>query len=297
MSARKNSTTTTRAQRTKPRTTEPNPTAPTTPAATAPVATAPAATVGGGGQDGLAGAGASVAPRTDTEKALWAALDTHPATSADHLAGAAGLSGSTVRRILTAWETGGIVRSDRDPESPRAAKTWTTTGPTTETADRPTADHAPEPIADDTPEPVAGEPTEPEPDSAPTEPAPSPEPDTDTDTAAATVPPESAPVAPTSGDTTPPAPDTAPAGPDPAAGGDETTAAVVVVEKLASGALRGQVEDYLRDHPDQEHTPHQIGKALNRSSGAVHNALAKLTADGTARRTCEAPKRFTLATA
>ncbi|GHE86946.1 MULTISPECIES: MarR family transcriptional regulator, partial [Actinomycetes] len=54
---------------------------------------------------------------------------------------------------------------------------------------------------------------------------------------------------------------------------------------LAPGALRGLVEGFLRDHPGEEFTPNTIAKALNRSSGAVHNALEKLVAAGYAVKT------------
>ncbi|MBF6399210.1 hypothetical protein IU438_25865 [Nocardia cyriacigeorgica] len=67
--------------------------------------------------------------------------------------------------------------------------------------------------------------------------------------------------------------------------------------RLPAGALRGQVEDFLRDNPGKEFTPHQIGKALDRSGGAVHNALVTLTTHGTARQTGTAPKKFALASA
>uniref|UniRef100_UPI002458663E hypothetical protein n=1 Tax=Nocardia cyriacigeorgica TaxID=135487 RepID=UPI002458663E len=67
-------------------------------------------------------------------------------------------------------------------------------------------------------------------------------------------------------------------------------------DKLAPGALRGLVEDHLRDHPGQEFTPHQIGKALGgRSSGAVHNALVRLADSGVAEMTTTRPKKFALA--
>jgi predicted transcriptional regulator len=67
--------------------------------------------------------------------------------------------------------------------------------------------------------------------------------------------------------------------------------------RLAPGALRGLVEDYLSDHPGEEFSPSAIGKALDRSSGAVNNALEKLVLDGYAVKTKEAPKRFALAAA
>lgn len=71
--------------------------------------------------------------------------------------------------------------------------------------------------------------------------------------------------------------------------GTETT------PRLAPGALRGMVEDYLAAHPGEELSPVAIGKALDRSAGAVNNALEKLVDGGCATKTKEAPKRFALA--
>lgn len=65
-------------------------------------------------------------------------------------------------------------------------------------------------------------------------------------------------------------------------------------KRLAPGALRGQVEDWLRDHPDQNFGPTEIGRKLLRSSGAVANALEKLVANGVAVRTSDKPKRYQL---
>ncbi|GAB3436486.1 hypothetical protein [Actinophytocola sediminis] len=66
------------------------------------------------------------------------------------------------------------------------------------------------------------------------------------------------------------------------------------LERLAPGALRGMVEDYLRDNSG-EFSPNTIGKALGRSSGAVHNALEKLVDSGYAVRTSDKPKKYALA--
>jgi hypothetical protein len=78
-----------------------------------------------------------------------------------------------------------------------------------------------------------------------------------------------------------------------AEGGDDRKA-----ERLAPGALRGMVEDYLRDHLGEEFSPTAIAKALGgRSSGAVSNALDRLVADGTAAKTKDKPRRFALAPA
>ncbi len=65
-------------------------------------------------------------------------------------------------------------------------------------------------------------------------------------------------------------------------------------QRLSPGALRGMVEDYLRDNSGQ-FSPNAIGKALNRSSGAVHNALEKLVESGYAVRASDKPKKYSLA--
>jgi hypothetical protein len=234
--------------------------------------------------------------RTDTDKALWAALGNNPGFTADELAGAAGIAGSTTRRILSGWETAGTARSHRDPDSPRSAKTWTTVGKATATepaepaGTKPVAVEPTEPAAVEEAEPVAVEASEPvigsvssqsgataQPDNAPADP----EPDTGQ--------PDPAVAAPTGDE---PA-DSVPSAPVP--GHDAAAAQPESPERLAPGALRGQVEDFLRDHPDTEFSPHQIGKAITRSSGAVHNALVKLTETGVATQTSAAPKKFRFA--
>lgn len=64
--------------------------------------------------------------------------------------------------------------------------------------------------------------------------------------------------------------------------------------RLAPGALRGMVEDYLTDHPGESFGPTAIAKALVHSSGAVNNALENLVAQGVAVRTQDKPKRFAI---
>jgi hypothetical protein len=58
------------------------------------------------------------------------------------------------------------------------------------------------------------------------------------------------------------------------------------------GQLRDLVQAHLAAHPDAEFTPHAIGRVLGRSSGAVANALDRLTALGQAQLTCERPRRY-----
>jgi hypothetical protein len=65
--------------------------------------------------------------------------------------------------------------------------------------------------------------------------------------------------------------------------------------RLPPGGLRGMVEDYLREHPDNAFGPNQIGKHLARSGGAVANALDKLVDAGSAVLTQSKPRRYALA--
>jgi hypothetical protein len=74
-----------------------------------------------------------------------------------------------------------------------------------------------------------------------------------------------------------------------------TTAATPAGRKLASlrpGELEAMVLDYLRQHPG-DLSPIQVAKAINRSSGAVANALAKHAKLGTqVRQTSAKPRRY-----
>lgn len=261
--------------------------------------------------------GRAVVPvlRKPADRALWAALGDNPGSTTAALADTAGIGASTARRLLTGWETAGAARSVTDPASPRAAKTWTagsaapvatepepampepaTPDPaTTEPATPEPVDPQPGPAVPAAPEPVTSESDSAEPDAPEPVSVETPEPADPAEEAAPADPapdsaPEPAAAAPTGDDPTEPAP-VAPKPPaESAAANAEST-----VERLPAGALRGQVEDYLRDNPGKEFTPHQIGKALERSSGAVHNALVTLTKVETARQTSTAPKKFTLA--
>jgi len=58
------------------------------------------------------------------------------------------------------------------------------------------------------------------------------------------------------------------------------------------GALRELVEAHLRKFPSTAFTPHQVGKVLTRSSGAVANALDKLVALGTAQMITDKPRSY-----
>ena len=63
------------------------------------------------------------------------------------------------------------------------------------------------------------------------------------------------------------------------------------------GALRDLVEEHLRKFPEAAFTPHQVGKVLTRSAGAVANALDKLVSLGTAEMVTDKPRTYRLAPA
>ena len=58
------------------------------------------------------------------------------------------------------------------------------------------------------------------------------------------------------------------------------------------GQLRDLVAAHLAAHPDADFSPHAIGRVLGRSSGAVANALDRLTALGQAQLASEKPRRY-----
>jgi hypothetical protein len=61
----------------------------------------------------------------------------------------------------------------------------------------------------------------------------------------------------------------------------------------APGQLRAKVAAHLAAHPGKELTPHEIGKAIGHSAGAITNALDRLAGLGQAVETSERPRRFT----
>ncbi|WP_020670194.1 MarR family transcriptional regulator [Amycolatopsis nigrescens] len=67
--------------------------------------------------------------------------------------------------------------------------------------------------------------------------------------------------------------------------------------RLPKGALHGLVEDFLSEpeRRDNAYTAGEIGRKLVRSSGAVRNALDKLTEQGTVALVQDEPRRYQLA--
>ncbi len=87
----------------------------------------------------------------------------------------------------------------------------------------------------------------------------------------------------------PATPATAPT--SPTAPASPVTGPATVSGKLRMGQLRAMVADYLATHPGP-HTPGVIAKALDRSAGAVGNALTSLTGRGEAEMASDRPQRY-----
>jgi hypothetical protein len=240
--------------------------------------------------------------RTDTEDKLWAALHANPNSTAADLSAAARVGKSTAQKILVKWagdgsvtRTAGITEGGR-----RAADLWAITDIDAAPGAAAAVDQGDADLADNvqtTPDsPVVPDPT----DAAlaeedPAEPTNAEPTDAVADDAQDTADTEAGDTAEAElvvAEATKPAVDSVAAKADTATdggGGKEP-------KRLAPGALRGMVEDYLRDHPGEEFSPTTIAKALGgKSSGAVSNALDKLVDDGTAVKTQDKPRRFALA--
>ena len=205
-----------------------------------------------------------VTPRTDTEAALARALDAQAECTTTELALAAGIGKSTAAKALARWEAEGAVTRFRPADGKPGPARWTHNGEVIPLNDNdgtdPDNEAAGDRVAEATQD-VEAEPrlsVVPDPSTSPSS-----EPDDTsnkgTDDRTAIVPSDSMPSK---------------------------------QPRLAPGGLRGLVEDYLHEHRGDSFSPNQIGKALNRSSGAVNNALEKLVADGYAVKAQDKPKRF-----
>ncbi|MCW7985033.1 hypothetical protein XF35_06700 [Streptomyces platensis subsp. clarensis] len=65
--------------------------------------------------------------------------------------------------------------------------------------------------------------------------------------------------------------------------------------RLAPGALRQMVIDHLQAHPDEAFTATRISRIIEKSSGAIANALDKLVSQGIAEQVNDRPRVFRLA--
>ncbi|MGV9680647.1 AAA family ATPase, partial [Nocardia sp. NPDC003482] len=71
-----------------------------------------------------------------------------------------------------------------------------------------------------------------------------------------------------------------------------TPATATGAARLANGELRAMVARVLADNPGTEFGPRQISLVLGRSSGAIGNALDRLTGAGQAEQTNTQPRRY-----
>jgi predicted transcriptional regulator len=200
------------------------------------------------------------AGRTVAEDKLRATLNAHPATTTANLAVLAGIGRSTAGKILASWATeGSVARSPGSVQGGRGGgDTWTIC--------EATVDHGTDPAVDQWLDVAVTD--EPVPDAAPGT-------TDDTGGEVADFPNRDAAEQPEFPGTL-----------------HDQGSASTKAPRLGKGALRGMVEDYLTEHPGEQFSPSAIGKALNRSSGAVNNALDKLVADGYAIQIQDKPKRF-----
>lgn len=207
--------------------------------------------------------------RSANEK-LTEALRAHPGSTAAELSAVAGIGKSTATKILATWDADGT--ATRTPGiadgGKRVADRWTLSDTETDSS-----------TGQDT---VLVHPTES--DQPATEEPPGPQdpvpPDSDTDPH-----PEAGDIA---------ADHHADAESRGESSQPKTTGTTGKKRRLSSGQLRGQVEDFLREHEGEHFGPGAIGQALGRSSGAVSNALDRLVADGYIVKTNDKPKRFML---
>ncbi|MGW6482179.1 helix-turn-helix domain-containing protein [Streptomyces sp. NPDC055059] len=76
----------------------------------------------------------------------------------------------------------------------------------------------------------------------------------------------------------------------------EPVAVLAPKTRMAPGALRQKVIDHLQAHPDDAFTATRISRVIERSSGAIANALATLTRQGIAEQVSDTPRTYRLAT-
>ncbi|KPI04475.1 regulatory protein IclR [Actinobacteria bacterium OK074] len=242
--------------------------------------------------------------------------------TAAELALASGLGRSTTGKALTTLEEHGLaVRTHgghdgarRTPDLWRAAPTaepdssnadQTLAEATSAEPELPSTTQEPDLIDTDsedapTTEPTPDESGEPEPDNAPdgetTQEVPLQTPETtDTDAHTETDPtPEDSNIVPEAAN------DSAPQPPQDQQTEVTVTEATVIPltdnKRLAPGALRQMVIDHLKAHPDEAFTATRISRAIDKSSGAIANALEKLAKQEVAEQVSDRPRTYRLAT-
>lgn len=215
---------------------------------------------------------------------VWRALNANPGGTAVEIALAAGVGRSTARKALVVFDTDGAAKRESSDKPGLGDRWYAITIPS-------------EPVEITPPQSATAE-TSPSANQA-TPHAVSAAPDQAPSRASSSPAVEQGRVMHASAQHDPPASDTNPGKVGPAetveAGDEPGTRRGNGSARLAPGALRGMVEDFLLDHPGHDYTSGEIGRALRRSAGAVANALETLVDNKAAVRTQERPKRYTAA--
>ncbi|MGW0734478.1 MarR family transcriptional regulator [Streptomyces sp. NPDC002851] len=234
---------------------------------------------------------------------------THESATVAELALATGLSRSTVSKALNTIETHGLaVRTPGTRNGPRRTPDHWRPAPTSNTNSSNETDgheeHAPAELPADTTAPATYPAPEHSQDTSPDAHAPeiaeqhgTPKPDSgpgEMDDGGANSPGQEA----SSSEGGPGEPDSRRAEADSQVSGTASAEPVPVPggkTRLAPGALRDMVIDHLKAHPGEAFTATRIGRVLERSSGAVANALDKLVRQGIAERVTERPRTYRMA--
>ena len=74
--------------------------------------------------------------------------------------------------------------------------------------------------------------------------------------------------------------------------GTETVVNKTGLPRLGKNGLAVLVASHLAEHPRSDLSPSELANKLNRSSGAIANALERLVAQGKASRTSDRPRRY-----
>ncbi|MFD8461810.1 prolipoprotein diacylglyceryl transferase [Streptomyces antimycoticus] len=244
---------------------------------------------------------------TGATAAVWTALNNQPGTTSTTLAQAAGTGQSTTTKALRHLEQTGLAhRESAAPDGTgRPANYWyPTPTPDPDTSTSPDTTDEPPTVDDDSHEP----PTEYHAHPAPAE-SPASEDDAsehgdadeDGERGSASEPSQGA------EDDDVPAPAPTPASEPPtsevASEDTKTEETQPTVNqsghrtRLAPGALRQMVIGHLTAHPDEAFTATRISRIIEKSSGAIANALVTLTKQGITEQVTEHPRTYRITTA
>ncbi|MER8160240.1 hypothetical protein [Streptomyces sp. NPDC094472] len=245
---------------------------------------------------------------TGATAAVWSALNSQPGATSTTLARAAGVGRSTTTKALRALEQIGLARreipaaEDRGrpthhwyatpaPDKDTSSSRDTSDGPSTENsagpepatphADDPTHTAQPPAYSDDTPRHGQAHANDPDAEQMASDATDEAEQKTGSDSSP-TPTPALAPAASSEGTVQPGTPE----------GDRPTTLPSQEKIRLAPGALRQMVIDHLTAHPDEAFTATRISRIIEKSSGAIANALATLAKQGIAEQVTEHPRTY-----